>query len=263
MTPDETVDRMAMAAFGALDGDERAELDRALQERVGRRDLEAFEAVAAQLGLATDPVPPTAHVRERLLAATRPLPSKAPGRDRLLARLAAAAAVVFAVGFVVVRVERDEARRVAAAARAQAAAGLAETRRMQAELSAAREGLAQEAKFRALVGHQDALFVNLGPLPPAPRARARVVFNRATREAVLIASGLEPAGEGRAYEVWIIGKAAPVPAGVFQADASGHAVFRLSPVPPTADIRTFAVTLEPAGGVSSPTGPMVLAGAVS
>jgi len=267
MTTDATVERAALAALGALDGDDRAEFDQALREdAAARSELLAFEAVVGQLGLETAPVPPAAVVRDRVLGATlgatRP-PAASWRRDRLLARVAAAAAVLLAVGLVVVRVERDEARRAVTVARQQAEAARADARRAQAELLAARERLAQETAFRALAGHPEALFVNLGPLPAAPKARARVFFNRSSREAILVASGLDPAPEGKAYEVWVIGKNAPVPAGVFQVDASGRAVVRLPPVPDPGNVKTFAVTLEPAGGVSAPTGPMVLAGAVS
>ena len=263
MTTDATVERAALAALGSLDGDDRAEFDKALREdAAASRELSAFEAIVGQLGLETAPVPPAAPVRDRVLGATRPRAASWSG-DRLYTRLAAAAAVLLAVGLVVVRVERDEARRAVTVARQQADAARADARRAQAELLAARETLAQEAAFRALAGHPEALSVNLGPLPAAPKARARVFFNRSSREAILIASGLDPAPEGKAYEVWVIGKAAPVPAGVFQVDASGRAVVRLPPVPDPGSVKTFAVTLEPAGGVSAPTGPMVLAGAVS
>lgn len=263
MTPEEAAGRAALRAIGALDGEDRAELERALGESdAARRELEAFESIVARLGLATPPVPPAAALRDRVLAATRPAAS-APTRDRWYARLAAAGAVAFAIGFLVVRAQRDDARRAEAVAREHAQWALAQTRATQAELAAAREKAAQEAAFRALVGHPEALFVNLGPLPAAPRARARVFFNKSSREAVLIAWGLEPATEGKAYEVWVIGKAAPVPAGLFQVDAAGHAVVRLPPVPEVGEVKTFAVTLEPVLGVPAPTGPMVLAGAVS
>ena len=113
------------------------------------------------------------------------------------------------------------------------------------------------------MGRPDTRLVSLGGLAAAPHARARVVFDPTTHEAVLLASGLGPAPQGKAYEVWVIGAGAPVPAGVFQADADGRAVFRLSDVAETARVRTFAVTVEPAAGVPAPTGPMVLAGSVS
>jgi anti-sigma-K factor RskA len=180
-----------------------------------------------------------------------------------MAILATAAAVLFAVSFFVMRAERDEARRAAKAAREEADQARGQALRAQAELRAARESLSRETAFRTLVSQPQSRLVDLGPLPPAPKARARILFDPASGEAVLIASGLDPAPEGKGYEVWVIGKSAPVPAGVFQVDASGNAVHRLPLVAEVSRAKTFAVTLEPAAGVPAPTGPMVLAGAVS
>jgi anti-sigma-K factor RskA len=65
-------------------------------------------------------------------------------------------------------------------------------------------------------------------------------------------------------EIWVIGPSkAPVPAGVFQPRPDGSALVSLPKVEDTARPNTFAVTLEPEAGSAAPTGPMVLAGAVS
>jgi anti-sigma-K factor RskA len=66
---------------------------------------------------------------------------------------------------------------------------------------------------------------------------------------------------GKAYELWAIPPGgSPIPAGVFTVDAKGAASLRVSPVAAGTDVETFAVTLEPATGVSAPTGAMYLAG---
>jgi len=86
MTTDAIVERAALAALGALDGDDRAEFDKALREdAAARRELLAFEAVVGQLGLETAPVRPAALVRDRVLDATR-APAASWNRDRLYAR---------------------------------------------------------------------------------------------------------------------------------------------------------------------------------
>jgi hypothetical protein len=262
MTPEEIRERAALAGLGVLDGEERELFEAILRENPdARREMESFAKAAERLGLAALPVAPPPRARDRLLAATRPhVLAKS---SRSMTALAAAAAVLFALGFFVMRAERDEARRAAEAAREQAARAVEQARQVQGELQAARESLAREGGLRTLVSYPEARLVDLGPLPAAPRARARVVFNSKTRDAILIASGLEPAPEGKGYEVWVIGKAAPVPAGVFQVDAKGNAVHRLPKVAEVEGVKTFAVTLEPAGGVPAPTGPMVLAGTVS
>jgi hypothetical protein len=164
---------------------------------------------------------------------------------------------------VLVLQQRDAARRAAHAERQRAELLEVELVQLRAELSSARATLAREQGLRDLVGHPDARLAKLAALPPAPGAAARVVWHPETREAWLLASGLAPAPPGKGYEVWVIGKGAPVPAGVFQVGADGKAVFRLPTVDETAQVKTFAVTVEPAQGTPAPTGPMVLAGAVS
>jgi anti-sigma-K factor RskA len=73
----------------------------------------------------------------------------------------------------------------------------------------------------------------------------------------LLVANLPPAPEGKAYELWALGGAAPRPLGVFQAAADGRAVQKAEPGGETP--KGFAVTVEPAQGVPAPTGPIVLA----
>ncbi len=166
-------------------------------------------------------------------------------------------------GLALVFAQRNVARREAAFERAAAQEARQVAQRAQAEAASLREALAIEVAFRELVIRPQSRVVSLAGLAPAPQANARVVWHAERREAVLLASGLAPAPAGKAYELWIIAKAAPVPAGVFQVDPQGRAVFRLPAGLDFAGVKTFAVTLEPEAGVPAPTGPMVLAGAVS
>ena len=90
-----------------------------------------------------------------------------------------------------------------------------------------------------------------------------MVWNPATREAVLVASGLDPAPPGKAYAVWVNADGAASPAGLFQVEPDGRAAFRLPALEQMTRVRSFSVTLEPASGTPAPTGPVVLAGPVS
>jgi anti-sigma-K factor RskA len=105
--------------------------------------------------------------------------------------------------------------------------------------------------------------VNLTGQQPAPLARARALYDPATRECFLLVADLPRAPQGKAYEVWVIAGAAgaaPMPAGTFQTDDEGAALVRLPMLDATARVKTFAVSLEPEWGVPAPTGPIVLAG---
>ena len=154
-------------------------------------------------------------------------------------------------------------RRDAAAVRSERDGLEAEVLQARVQLATMQRQLTQEVAFRELVAHRESRQVLLAGLPAAPGAAARAVWNPGTREAVLLVAGLPAAPPGRVYEAWVIAAGAPVPAGTFQVDAAGKAVLRLPAVDETSRVQTFAVTIEPDGGTSAPTGAMVLAGAVS
>lgn len=96
---------------------------------------------------------------------------------------------------------------------------------------------------------------------PAPSARAVYLASRGAL--VLQASNLNPLPEGKAYELWVIpaNGTAPVPAGVFQPDATGSASLVMPQIPQGITAKAFGITIENAGGSPIPTSPIVLAGA--
>jgi anti-sigma-K factor RskA len=235
-----------LAALGALDGESLAEWNEHVAAcEACRRELAAYESVAGSIGLATGPHQVAPALRRRVLAAVgapvdRPLASRVPW---FLAAAASLAALALAGALVSVRQQREAAGREAAGVSERLAR--------------------QQSSFTELMADPGTRTAALAGLPAAPTARARVVWNPARRRAVLVASGLPPAAAGKAYEVWVIAGGAPVPAGLFQVDARGEAVVEMPWVDAAARAGTFAVTLEPERGVPAPTGPMVLAGAVS
>jgi anti-sigma-K factor RskA len=269
MTDERLKELLPAHALRVLDGEDRAyALARLESDAEARHELEAFEEVVGRLALLTTPVAPSAAVRDKVLAATS---AAAPARTARPSKpaasfatwLATAAAVVLGIGLLVTWLQRNQAREEAALARARAETAEAQVREALADLERTRVLLAREQALRNLIGRPDTRLVSLGGLAPAPRARGRVVFDPVTREGYLLASGLAPAPEGKAYELWVIAGGPPIPAGVFQANPDGQAVHRLPDVADVAKVKTFAVTVEPAAGVPAPTGEMVLAGAVS
>lgn len=278
MTPDPYFDWAASAALGTLDGEEARRF--ALHVAgclVCRRERAAFARVAALLPLGLDEVSAPAALRARVLAAAASqsvvvtLPTsrslRAPGttlaRAPRVAWLSWAAALLLALGLGVVLTQRNAARREVVQARALASRWRDELRQHAAEREQWQLALAHERRLRALLGRVETRVARLDGRPAAPQARARVVWSAASREALLIADGLAPAPVGRTYQLWVIADAAPAPAGTFDVDAGGSALVRSSAVAATEHVRTFAVTLEPAGGRPSPSGPMILAGNVS
>jgi anti-sigma-K factor RskA len=270
MTDERLLDLLPAHALGVLDGEDRAYVvSRLAGDHEARRLLEAFEEVVGRIALGTAAVAPSPALRERVLRAVpsapaRPaVPARAAAPGRSLTWLATAAALVLAAGLLVTWLQKEAALREVALLRARVLTAEAQVKETLADLERTRVLLAREEAFRNFAGRPDTRLVSLGGLPPAPAARARVLFDPGTREGFLVASGLSRAPEGKAYQLWVIASGAPIPAGVFQAEADGRAIFRMPDVAEVAKVKTFAVTVEPAAGVPAPTGPMVLAGAVS
>ncbi|TAK13415.1 MAG: anti-sigma factor [Acidobacteria bacterium] len=112
----------------------------------------------------------------------------------------------------------------------------------------------------AVLSAPDAVQIKLAGQPDAPNASASVVMSP-TRGMVLTAEHLPALAAGKIYQLWVVTKQAPVSIGTFEVNADGS-VTGTMPITEEAKLNpvAVAVTIEPAGGVSAPTGPKVLVG---
>ncbi len=112
----------------------------------------------------------------------------------------------------------------------------------------------------AVLSAPDAVQIKLAGQPDAPGATASVVMSP-TKGMVLTALNLPQLAAGKIYQLWVVTKSAPVSIGTFAVAADGS-VTGTMPITAAAtlDPVAVAVTIEPAGGVPSPTGPKVLVG---
>ena len=84
-----------------------------------------------------------------------------------------------------------------------------------------------------------------------------------TRGLLIVANDLPLPPPGRIYQVWVIGGSMPVSAGLLGEQGSGRGMLIAPPPPGVAPgAVTVAVTDEPPGGLSAPTGDIRLAGAI-
>ena len=113
-----------------------------------------------------------------------------------------------------------------------------------------------------LLAARDTIVVPLAAQKGEPQGSARVVYN--AREGMMMYDGtLPPAPSDKVYQIWLVPmKGAPISAGWFTGwpDKPGHMMMKL---PAGLAAKEFAVSLEPAGGMPQPTGPMVLIGPVT
>jgi hypothetical protein len=105
------------------------------------------------------------------------------------------------------------------------------------------------------------VLLTAGKTPPAPSARAVYLASRGAL--VMEASNLKPLPADKTYELWVIPSngTAPIPAGLFQPDANGSASVVMPQIPSGVVAKAFGVTEEKEGGSSTPTAPILLAGA--
>jgi anti-sigma factor RsiW len=86
---------------------------------------------------------------------------------------------------------------------------------------------------------------------PGGTGQATVVVSRGRGQAVFVASGLPPAPAARTYQLWVVGRSGPRPAGLVEV-AGGGRVTRLLDGPVTGD-EQVAMTVERRGGAARPT----------
>lgn len=99
-----------------------------------------------------------------------------------------------------------------------------------------------------------------GKTPPAPSARAVYLPSRGAL--ILQASNMQPLPPNKTYQLWVIPEmAAPIPAGTFRPDTSGNGSVVLPSLPHGVPAKAFGITIENAGGATTPTLPIILSGA--
>ena len=251
-------DDLALYALGALEGDERANLEKHLDGCSGcRQELEALRGDSALLAVGTAGPKPPQRSRQRLLNAIAKeprLPAALPAparRFNLWALFGWAAAVGMLV--VVIQLRRQNASLQLAVNSLGSVLG-SQTIEMENARRIVDTLTAPEAQTVTLAAAKT---------PPQPQGKAFYLKNRSGL--VFLANNLAPLPPDKIYELWLIppdGK--PIAAGLFKPDARGNAsVINPPELPAGVEAKTFAVTLEPAGGPhDAPRGTGVMQGGV-
>ncbi|MEO8433134.1 MAG: anti-sigma factor [Acidobacteriota bacterium] len=215
--------------------------------------LADLRETAAALSVAAAPVAPRPELRRRILASlmeAAAVPARRPPVAPWLFA-AAAALLVAIVGLDDARLrrEREDLR--------------SRTADLSGRLSSAEQDLARRELRARVMESDDVRLLFLGGKAPQPEARGKVFWSQKARRGVLVAGNLSALPAGKQYELWVFAKGKPVPAGVFDVDISGRAIFESPNLSKIAAAENFAVTVEPQGGVPAPTGPIVLVGSPS
>ena len=244
-------------ALGALSAADRAEFEAHLAVCPAcAAEVRALESVATSLGRSNAEAAPSPAVRQRVMTAVQrdASPRRSGGGA---AWLAMAAALLLAIGSAIYATQlRGEVASLEARLRDAVVRAEASEQRV-ADLQRRTD---RAASMLAVVLAPDVARVELAGQPAAPSASARAYWSRA-RGLVIEAANLPPLPSGRTYQLWVLtAQPAPISAGLLRPDANGaaSAVFNTPPDIPTPT--AMAVTIEPDGGVPSPTGDKYLVG---
>ena len=241
---------LALYALGCLEGEERAAIEKHVEECAScRRELEQLRGDAALLALSASGPRPPARAQKRLMddIAKEPRGQKMSPRPQWWAigwAVAAAMIVVVAV------VWNQNTRLKSSVAVLQ---GLSEQQRLE---------LGQARRVVNTLIAEDAMRVDVMPVNvKAPPPQGKAIYSRQENGLIFVASNLRPLPARKAYELWLIPMhGAPIRAGVFKPDAHGGAMVINPLIPAGVEAKAFAVTIEPEQGSTTPTLPIIMSG---
>ncbi len=258
-------------ALGVLEGDDKLAIESHLTSCADcARKLANAHGRVALLALAAPPNEPSAAVKQRLIQQVRGdaerstavagsvgPPARTSGRaprdtersgeffGRWWAAVLVPAGAVLALATILLWTENRQLDRQLAVLRAAA-------EQQGQQLQEAREAA-------DMIESHDTVTIALAQQPGMPTGAAHVMYNAKT--GMLMYDGeIAPAPAAKSYQLWLVpenGK--PISAGVFN-PVSGRTDHWMMKLPQGIAAREFAVSLEPAGGMPQPTGPMVLIG---
>ena len=224
-----------------------------------QRDLLAkMEGVRDEFPLMTEPAAPSAKVEDRLFAdltsRQKTATKQQDSNDKVAGRIIPvwaykAAAALFLVGSLTL---------------VWMYADLSETVSEQvAVITELQSELERQDRLLDVLAAREVTLVMMGGLDPSPDGYGKILWDPENRQAVLQLANLPVPEEDRDYQLWLIRDGEnPISAGVFNFDQSASDLFfkveHLEEPSPVSN--TFAVTLEPKGGMPQPTGDMFLLG---
>lgn len=115
-------------------------------------------------------------------------------------------------------------------------------------------------ELASMLAAQDTETASLAPTGQTSKGWARIKYN--SRMGMVCYTGDLPAPPpAKEYQMWIVPMTgAPISAGAFMPASFNNGRVCMAKMPEGVSCKSFAVTIEPMGGMPHPTGPMVLAG---
>lgn len=254
--------------LGVLDGDDKAEFETHLAGCAEcRAKLASARSRVARLALAAPPSAPPPAARERILESFRasgPKPREAappaPARRGFWSpawawAFAAASVILLAAAVWLANTNLRLSKRLADL---ELSHQQLETSNLEMKAMAARA----QTILDILSGPQTTQ-VALSPSSALPVPHGKAFYNR-EKGVLFYTANLHSLPSDHTYELWLIPTVgSPVDIGIFNTDTQGNGQVITTTLPPGLTAKAFAVTVEVAGGVPAPKGPIVLVGPVS
>lgn len=245
--------------LGSLSSEEKREFENMLSEASDdqKRLYEDMVMVKDELALAAEPSTPSPGLENKII---NNLPNKQALRNPdenntnkskivKLRIYKIAAAILFAVSLSLIYVSYELSDTVAT---------------QHSRITELRTELEKQEQLLNVLSAREVTFVNMSGQDPSPEGYGKIIWDPEQGRAVLQLANLPAPPSDRDYQLWLIKEGEnPISAGVFNFDQPSRDLFfqveQLNEEPSPVS-NTFAVTLEPKGGVPQPTGDMFLAG---
>ena len=266
---DSVQDLAAAYALGALSPEEVSRFEAFLATSPeAQREVAELREVAALLALGQAESPPSADLRERVVARvgrsktvpiSRPTPvspidttpSASRGRVPPLywGALAASLLGVIGLGLSSARLRNEMAGLRETVASTEAS--LADRQRRLEEREATLNSIFEPSvKLYQLTASGD------------PEPGIQLFWDQKRNTAIIHGFRLKQVPGDREYQLWFIKDGKPVPSVTFKPESTGLARVEQIPVPVGGALSAAAITVEPAGGSQQPTSPILLVGAL-
>ena len=290
MDRDEAQPQLAAYALGALEGQEREDLERALRaDPALREDLRGYQRTVANLPLGVEMVDPPASLKTRLLRRIELYEAERNAESQAAAGSESRSRWRSSMGGPL----RSMAYSVAAVALLLVGWSVYQTFRVN-DLQAQNDNLATDVRTLGVQNHElvtgvksledengllshtvklqwSALTMAVDPrvesVPfegseASPQTRGNLLVHAEYNRALLLVVDLRPPGRGEVYQVWMWkqGSGRFLNAGVFSTWAEGYGMWTFHPPMGSATSARFGVTREPSGGSPAPTGTMLFTG---
>jgi anti-sigma-K factor RskA len=252
MAHEEWLERAEIYGLGALDGDDLSQFEAHLAGcHVCEHHLRETRETLAVFARSLAPVTPPSQVKARLLHQINPVvaPSIRESTKSRWFSWSLSAGAFAAAGLLITMTWSLYTTRQ-------------ELQRLQKEVASIQAGSILHETSIQFLSDPHARSAHLKGLAPSPDAMGHLLWNPETGKGVLITMGLPKNTPDKVYELWAIAGDEPVPAGTFSVEDKPHTLLKIPSLPQGKSFDKFAVTLEPAGGVSKPTGPMHLLGSL-